>query len=94
MKIKPLYDRVIILPKVDEINTGGIILPDTAQQRPEFGEIIAVGDGQNPDGENVGMKVKVGEKVIFNKYSGVEVKIEKTNYIIMRQIDIIGVIYD
>ena len=95
MKIKPLFDRVIILPKQDNTtNKYGIVLPETSQERPQIGEIVAVGDGENIDNDKVGMKVKVGDKVIFSKYAWTELKLDGTTYIIMRQIDVIGVMND
>ncbi len=80
--------------KSEKSNSLGIILPESSLEQPMRGEIIAIGDGDNLDGENKGMKVKVGDQVIFNKYAGVEMKIEDVTYIILRQIDIIGVIDD
>lgn len=93
MNIKPLFDRVIIEP--DEINNtskGGIVLPQTAQDRPQTGKVVAVGSGKDLENNDVGMQVNVGDTVIFNKYTGAEVKFEDKNYIILRQIDIIAVI--
>lgn len=95
MKIKPLYDRVVIEPNKDEnITKFGIVLPETSQERPQTGVVVAVGDGESVDNDKKGMKVSVGDKVLFNKYAGVELKLDGTTYIIMRQIDIIGVIND
>ena len=92
MKIKPLYDRVIILPDSEENMTkSGIVLPSTSQERPEKGRIVAIGDGTDFDGNKKDMQVKVGDRVIFNKYAGVELKIEGETHIVMREIDIIGV---
>ena len=93
MNIKPLFDRVIIEP--DEINNtskGGIVLPQTAQDRPQTGKVVAVGSGKDLENNEVGMQVRVGDTVIFNKYTGAEVKFEDKNYIILRQIDIIAII--
>lgn len=92
MNIKPLYDRVIILPESEEnVTKSGIVLPSTSQDRPERGSVVAVGDGIDFDGNKKEMQVKVGDRVIFNKYAGVELKIEGKTYIVMREIDIIGV---
>lgn len=92
MNIKPLYDRVIILPESEEnVTKSGIVLPSTSQERPERGSVVAVGDGIDFDGNKKEMQVKVGDRVIFNKYAGVELKIEGKTYIVMREIDIIGV---
>ncbi len=93
MKIKPLYDRVIILPESKEnVTSSGIVLPETAQERPQFGQIVAVGDGENIDKDNSKMKVSVGDRVLYNKYAGVEVKLDGVTHVILRQIDIIGVV--
>ena len=92
MKVKPLFDRVLILPETENEKLSGIILPDTAKEKPQFGKVIAVGDGENLDYTKSEMKVKIGDKVLFNKYAGAEIKLDETTYIIMRQIDIIGVI--
>ena len=95
MKIKPLFDRVLIKPEQNKVtNNVGLVLPDTATERQEKGEVIAVADGTNFDGDKIEMKVKVGDKVFFNKYAGAEVKLDDECYLIMRQIDIIGVIND
>lgn len=92
MNIKPLYDRVIILPESEEnVTKSGIVLPSTSQERPERGNVVAVGDGIDFDGNKKEMQVKVGDRVIFNKYAGVELKIEGKTHIVMREIDIIGV---
>ena len=92
MNIKPLYDRVIILPESEEnVTKSGIVLPSTSQDRPERGNVVAVGDGIDFDGNKKEMQVKVGDRVIFNKYAGVELKIEGKTHIVMREIDIIGV---
>lgn len=93
MKVKPLYDRVIILPdKKENVSQSGIILPETSQGRPQIGVVVAVGDGENFDGEQIGMKVSVEDTVLYNKYAGVELKLDGETYVILRQIDIIGVI--
>lgn len=95
MKIRPLFDRVVIKPIENESASNvSLVLPDTAKQRQEKGVVVAVADGTNFDGEKVDMKVKNGDTVFFNKYAGAEVKIENQNFIIMRQIDIIGVVDD
>ena len=95
MNIKPLYDRVIISTESQEnVTKSGIVLPETSQERPQYGTIVAVGDGGTFDGDKKEMKVKVGDKVVFNRYAGVELKIENKNYIVMREIDIIGVLND
>jgi chaperonin GroES len=94
MKIKPLADRVIIKPSPAEEKTkGGIILPDTAKEKPVIGEVVAVGPGKiSDDGKKVVMEVKVGDKVLYGKYSGTEVTIEGDEYLIMREADIFAVV--
>ena len=95
MNIKPLFDRVIIKPEQDQtLSKSGIILPETSQDRPQIGEVVAVGDGTTFEGEQTDMKVKVGDKVVFNKYIGNEIKIDNETHVILRQIDIIGVVND
>lgn len=95
MKILPLFDRVVVDPDENTcVANAGLVLPDVAKDRQEKGVVVAVADGTNFDGEKVEMKVKIGDKVFFNKYAGAEVKIENKTYIVMRQIDIIGVIND
>lgn len=92
MKVKPLFDRVLILPEYSRQENLGIILPDTAKEKPQFGKVVAVGDGENFDYAKSQMKVKIGDRVLFNKYAGAEIKLDDKTYIIMRQIDIIGVV--
>ncbi|HTO94180.1 MAG TPA: co-chaperone GroES, partial [Bacteroidota bacterium] len=87
MKIKPLADRVVIKPSPAEEKTkGGIILPDTAKEKPVVGEVVAIGPGKvTDDGKKVLLEVKVGDKVLYGKYSGTEVTIEGEEYLIMRE---------
>lgn len=94
MKIKPLADRVIIKPAAAEERTkGGIILPDTAKEKPVVGEVVAVGPGKvSDDGKKVAMEVKVGDKVLYGKYSGTEVTYEGEEYLIMREADIFAIV--
>jgi len=94
MKIKPLADRVVIKPaQAEEKTKGGIILPDTAKEKPVVGEIVAVGPGKvTDDGKKVPMEVKVGDKVLYGKYSGTEVTIEGDEYLIMREADIFAIV--
>lgn len=92
MKFKPLFDRVVVLPKTqNSVTDSGIVLPETSQERPQIGEIVAIGDGTDFDGNKQEMKVKVRDEVLFNKYAGVELKMDGKTYIVMRQIDLIGV---
>lgn len=92
--IRPLQDRVII-KRIDEGEQirGGIIIPDTAKEKPQEGEVIAAGAGKKLDsGERVALDVKEGDRVLFGKYSGTEVKLDDQEYLIMREDDILGVI--
>jgi len=94
MKIKPLQDRVILKRVEEEAKTsGGIIIPDTAKEKPQQGKILAVGPGKVLDsGTRVEMTVKKGDKVLFGKYSGSEIKIDGEELLIMREDDILGII--
>ncbi len=94
MKIRPLHDRVIVRRMEEETTTaGGIVLPDSATEKPSRGEVIAVGPGKTNDkGENTPMDVKVGDTVLFGKYSGTEVKVGDEELLVMREDDIMGVI--
>ena len=92
--IRPLQDRIIIrrIEEGEQIR-GGIIIPDSAKEKPQEGEVIAVGDGKKLDsGERVVMDVKEGDRVLFGKYAGTEVKLDDEEYLIMREDDILGVI--
>lgn len=94
-KFKPLGDRVLIEPlKEDEQKTsGGIIIPDSAKEKPMQGKVVAVGPGgRKDDGERIPMEVKVGDRVLYGKYSGTEVKINGVEHLIMRESDIFGII--
>lgn len=94
MNIKPLADRVIVKPSPAEEKTkGGIILPDTAKEKPVIGEVVAVGPGKiADDGKKIAPEVKVGDKVLYGKYSGTEVMVEGEEYLIMREADIFAVV--
>lgn len=94
MKIKPLADRVVIKPSpADEKSKGGIILPDTAKEKPVIGEVVAVGPGKVADnGKTITPDVNVGDKVLYGKYSGTEVTIEGDEYLIMRESDIFAIV--
>lgn len=94
MKIRPLNDRILVKRLEEEEKTaGGIIIPDSAKEKPAEGEIIAVGPGKlNDHGERVAMDVKPGDRVLFSKYGGTDVKIEGQDYLIMREDDILGVV--
>jgi chaperonin GroES len=94
MKFRPLHDRVVVRRlKQDEKTAGGIIIPDTAQEKPMEGEIIAAGPGaRNEDGKLVPLDVKVGDRVLFGKWSGTEVKLDGEELMIMKESDIMGII--
>ncbi|NWG53785.1 MAG: co-chaperone GroES [Hydrogenophilaceae bacterium] len=91
---RPLHDRVVVRRvKEEEKTRGGIIIPDTAQEKPQEGEIVAVGPGgRDEDGERIEMDVKVGDRVLFGKWSGTEVKIDGEELLIMKESDIMGVL--
>ena len=93
-KIKPLSDRVIVKPlEKEEEKKGGIIIPDTAKEKPQEGEVIAVGPGKRDDnGKLIPMDVKTGDKILYGKYSGTEVKLDDEEYLIMHQEDILGIL--
>lgn len=94
MKIRPLYDRIVVKRLEEEEKTkGGIIIPETAKEKPFEGKVIAVGKGmRNQDGKLVKLDVKAGDRVLFGKYAGTEIKIEDVEHLIMREDDILGVI--
>lgn len=94
MKVKPLHDRVLVKRIEEEPKTkGGIIIPDTAKEKPQEGEVIAVGDGRVlENGEKVPLSVKVGDRVLFSKYAGTEIKIEGEEHLILREDDILAII--
>ena len=94
MKFRPLHDRVVI-KRVEEVakSKGGIIIPDTAKEKPQQGEVVAVGPGaRGEDGKLVALDVKKGDKVLFGKWSGTEVKIDGEDLMIMKESDIMGII--
>jgi chaperonin GroES len=94
MKIRPLHDRVIVKRSDAETKTAsGIIIPDTAKEKPQEGEVIAAGSGiRKEDGTLIALDVKVGDRVLFGKYSGTEIKIDGEEYLMMKEDDILGVI--
>ena len=93
MKFRPLHDRVLVRRVQEEEKTkGGIIIPDTAKEKPQEGEVVAVGPGaRTEDGKIIKMDVKVGDRVLFGKWSGTEVKIDGKEYSIMKESDVMGV---
>ena len=93
MKIRPLFDRVVIKScEVEETTKSGLILTGNAKEKPQMAEVIAVGPGGVVDGKDVTMSVNVGDKVIYSKYAGNEVKLDGEEYIIVRQSDILAVV--
>ncbi|MGC8867439.1 MAG: co-chaperone GroES [Elusimicrobiales bacterium] len=94
LNITPLADRVIIKPlEQKEVKKGGIIIPDTAKEKPQEGEVVAVGKGRTTeDGKLIAMEVKVGNRVLYGKYAGTEIKINDEDYLIMREEDILAII--
>ena len=93
-KIRPLHDRVLVEPlEAEEKTKGGIIIPDTAKEKPQEGEIVAVGPGaRDESGKLVALDVKAGDRVLFGKWSGTEIKLEGEELIIMKESDIMGII--
>ena len=94
MKLQPLGDRVVVKPKEeDEARTpSGLVIPDTAKEKPQLGEVLAVGPGEFQDGERLPMDVAVGDVVVYSKYGGTEVKYEGTEYLILSARDLLAVI--
>ncbi len=93
MNVKPLSDRILVR-RLEELETkkGGIIIPDTAKEKPQQGEVIAVGPGRFEDGKRIPLDVKKGDKVLMGKYSGSEVKIDGTDYIIIREDEVLAIV--
>jgi chaperonin GroES len=93
MNIKPLGDRVVIkIIEKQEMTKGGIVLPDTAKEKPQEGEVLAVGSGEMIEGKRVPLEVKVGDRVIYSKYAGTEIKMDDQEYLILRQSDILAIV--
>ena len=94
MKLRPLQDRILVKRIEEEAKTaGGIFIPDTAKEKPQMGQIVSVGNGKKTeDGKTIPVDVKAGDKVLFGKYAGTEVKVEGDEYLIMREDDILGII--
>ncbi len=91
--MRPLHDRILVRRMAEEEKTaGGIIIPDTAKEKPQRGEVVAAGKGRiTEDGKTLPLEVKVGDKVLFGKYSGTELKLEGTDYLMIREEDVLGV---
>ena len=93
MKFKPLGDRVLLKPIEEEEKKGGIIIPDTAKEKPQKGEVVAVGPGKKDESAKlIEMNVKVGNKILYGKYSGTEMKVEDVDYLIVHEEDILGIV--
>jgi chaperonin GroES len=94
MKLRPLQDRILVQRVEEETTTkGGIIIPDTAKEKPAEGKVVAVGNGKvGDDGKRVALEVKKGDRILFGKYSGTEVKVSGEEYLIMREDDVLGII--
>ena len=93
MKVKPLFDRVVIKNvETEEVTKGGIVLPGSAKEKPQMAEVLAVGPGGNAEGKETAMVVKVGDKVVYQKYAGTEVKLDDQELILVRQSDILAVV--
>ena len=94
MKIRPLHDRMLVERLEErEVKKGGIIVPDTAKEKPQEGKVIAVGTGKvGDDGKKIPLEVKAGDKILFGKYSGNEIKIDEIEHVILREDDILGII--
>ncbi len=94
MKIRPLHDRILVTRvEAKDVGRGGIIIPDTAKEKPQEGKVVAVGNGKvNDDGTRVALDVQAGDRILFGKYSGSEVTIEEDEYIIMREDDVLAIL--
>ena len=94
MKIRPLHDRVLVERLEErEVKKGGIIIPDTAKEKPQEGRVIAVGNGKvSDDGKNIPLDVKNGDRILFGKYSGSEVKLDDKDYLILREEDVLAIL--
>ena len=93
-KIRPLHDRILVTPVPEkEVGRGGIIIPDTAKEKPQEGTVVAVGSGKiNEDGKRVALDVHAGDRILFGKYTGSEVKIEDNEYVITREEDVLAIL--
>jgi len=94
MKLRPLHDRILVKRVAEEAKTrGGIIIPDSAKEKPAEGEVVATGNGKiGEDGKLIPLELKTGDRILFSKYGGTEVKIEGEEYLIMREDDVLGVV--
>ncbi|HKW90510.1 MAG TPA: co-chaperone GroES [Methylomirabilota bacterium] len=94
MKIRPLHDRIVVKREEEkEVKKSGIIIPDSAKEKPQEGKVIAVGNGKvNDEGKKIPLDVKAGDKILFGKYSGSEVKLDDEEYVIMKEDDVLAII--
>lgn len=93
MNIKPLADRVIVKPlEAEEKSAGGIIIPDNAKEKPQKGEVLAVGPGKVEDGKKIDMELSIGDVVLYGKYAGTEISVENDELLIMRESDILAIL--
>lgn len=94
MKIQPLADRIVVkVLEAEEVTKGGIVLPDTAKEKPQEAEVIAVGKGKvSDDGKAIAPEVKVGDKILFGKYSGTEIRMNGEDYLILKEEDILAIV--
>jgi chaperonin GroES len=93
MKIRPLYDHILVERIEEEMKKGGIIIPDTAKEKPQQGKVIAIGGGRKDDkGKKIPLEVNKGDTILFGKYAGTEIKIEDKDYLIIREDDILGIV--
>ena len=94
MKVRPLHDRLMVERLEEkEVKKGGIIIPDTAKEKPQEGKVVAVGNGKvNEEGKRIALDVKAGDKILFGKYSGSEVKLDDKEYLIMREEDVLAIL--
>jgi len=93
IQVRPLHDRVVVTRVEEETKSkGGIIIPDTAKEKPQEGRVVAVGSGRREDGKVIALDVKAGDRVLFGKYSGTEIKLDGKEHLILREDDILGVI--
>ena len=94
MKLKPLGDRIIVKPKEDEVSTtpSGLVIPDTAKEKPQLGDVLAVGPGEFQDGDRIPLDVNEGDVVVYSKYGGTEIKFEGQDFLILSSRDVLAVI--
>ena len=93
-RVRPLQDRVIVkrVEEREQRSSGGIVIPDTAKEKPQEGKVVAVGPGRREDGKVLTLDVKVGDRILFGKYSGTEIKLDDEEHLILREEDILGIV--